>query len=127
MMQRKAKSCSLPIASIFLLLIVVGCSAKAATVFAINANPAQFDGKNITVRGTVDEVRKTTSRAGNDYSTFQIRDAAGDGVKVFTWGHPTIMNGDPVQVTGVFQQVRHVGHYTFYNEIDAQSVRPFTH
>lgn len=66
------------------------------------------------------------SRRGNAYSTFQLRDTAGDAVKVFTWGHPNIMTGDPVQVTGVFEQVRHVGRYTFYNEIDAQSVKPFT-
>jgi hypothetical protein len=126
MMQINAARRWLLLAAAFLLLTVVGCSTET-TVSSISANPAQFDGKSVTVRGTVAELRETISRAGNHYSTFQIRDPTGHATKVFIWGHPSIMNGDPAEVTGVFQQVRRVGRYTFYNEIDAQSVRPFTH
>jgi hypothetical protein len=45
-------------------------------------------------------------------------------VSVFTWGPPVLSNGDRVEVEGVFQQVTHVGRYTFYNEVEAQRVRP---
>lgn len=121
--QGKAKHCWLPIASAFLLLFVVSCPVEAATVLEISANPMLFDGRSVAVEGTADDVLETTSHAGNGYSTFQLRDGAGDAVTVFTWGHPNIRNGNQVQVIGVFQQVRHVGHYTFNDEIDAQSVR----
>ena len=45
-------------------------------------------------------------------------------MKVFTFGTPAIKDGDRVEVRGVFQRVKHVGSYTFHDEIDASSVSP---
>jgi len=68
-------------------------------------------------------VKPTISRRGNAYTTLQVQDT-GPGITVFTYGHLNIVNGDRVEVTGVFSQIKHVGSYTFYNEIEASSVTP---
>ena len=116
----------LPVAGVILFFIVVGNAAET-TVSSKLANPAQFDGKTVTIQGTATAVKETTSRAGNDYATLQVQDPAGGTIKVFTWGHLSTKNVDRVEVTGVFQQIKRVGRYTFYNEIEAQSVRPLMH
>ena len=106
-----------------ILFFTLASHAAEVPIQTIIRNPAQFDSKSVTIRGTTAAVNKTTSHSGNAYSTFEVQD--GDAaIKVFTWGHPGIKAGDLVQVTGVFQQVKRVRQYTFYNEIEAQSVTP---
>jgi hypothetical protein len=39
-------------------------------------------------------------------------------------GHPAVKEGATVEVVGVFQQVKRVDRYTFYDEVEAQTVRP---
>jgi hypothetical protein len=112
----------LSITGLSLFLTFVSNAAEVA-IPSITTNAAQFDGKNVTIRGTVTEVNETVSHSGNAYSTFQVQDAGG-AIKVFTWGHPRIKSGDRVEVTGMFQQVKRVRQYTFYNQIEAQSVTP---
>lgn len=62
---------------------------------------------------------------GNDYTTFNLQDPSGCGaIKVFTWGHPAMNNGDHVRVEGTFETVHRQGRYTFYNEVEATKVTP---
>jgi hypothetical protein len=37
---------------------------------------------------TATAVKATTSKSGNDYTTFQVKDASGSAVRVFSWGLP---------------------------------------
>ena len=115
---------SLCIASLIVFFAFSSYAFEATSIQSIITNPAEFDGKTVTIQGTAAAVKETTSRAGNAYATLQIQDTGG-AIKVFTWGHPSTRNGDRVEVTGVFQQVKRVGRYTFYNEIEAQSIKPF--
>jgi DNA polymerase III alpha subunit len=96
--------------------------AREATAQALLANPAQYDGQTVTVHGTVTGLRERTSRRGDAYTTFKLHDPSG-AVSVFSWGHPTLKNRDRVEVEGVFQEVKHVAPYVFYNEIDARRIR----
>ncbi len=97
--------------------------ASAATVAEIAKDPAAFDQKTVTVSGTAGEVSSRTSRRGNPYTTFRLSDQ-GESVKVFTFGTSAIKDGERVEVRGIFQRVKHVGAYTFHDEIDASSVTP---
>ncbi len=106
-----------------LLLAALAAHAAELPIQALASNPAAFDGQTVTLRGTAAAVRETISRRGNPYTIFKVLDASRYAVKVFTWGHPGIKSGDWVEVIGVFQQIRRVGRYTFYNEVDAHSVR----
>ncbi len=109
----------------FFFFIVFASAFEATSIQSIIANPAQFDGKTVTIRGPAAAVKETVSRRGNSYATLQVQETGGDAIKIFTWGHPSTRNGDRVEVTGVSQQVKRVGRYTFYNEIEAQSIKPF--
>jgi hypothetical protein len=91
--------------------------AVEAKVSQILANPGAFDGQHLTVSGTAQYIRSKTSRRGNQYETFSLCEQA--CVNVFTWGHPKVSEGRPVTVNGTFESVKHVGRYTFRNEIDA--------
>jgi len=116
----------------FPLWLLIACLAQFValaragdvSVDSIVKNPVQYDHQTVTVRGTASAVKLTTSRAGNSYTTFLVGDANGNSVKVFTFGHPPVANGESVEIVGIFEQVKHVRNYTFYNEIDAQTVRP---
>jgi cytochrome c-type biogenesis protein CcmE len=109
-------------ASLFLLLTFATAAAET-TVSSILTDPAQFDGKNITVRGIATAVKPTVSRRGNPYTTLRLQDG-GSAITVYMQGHLPATNGERVEVTGVFQTIKRVGSYTFYNEIEAQSITP---
>jgi DNA/RNA endonuclease YhcR with UshA esterase domain len=114
----------LPIANIILFLPFASNAAET-TVASILANPVQFDGRSVTVRGSATAVKPTVSRKGNAYTTLQLQDG-GSVITVNMRGHPATKTGDRVEVTGVFQTVTHVGAYTVY-KIEAQSITPTLH
>ncbi len=101
------------------------CAAGNDTVHAIVENPAGYDHRSITLQGTAEEVKETTSRRGNDYTTFKLHDPNGsEALNVFIWGHPTLGTLNCVQVEGVFEVEHHQGQYTFRNELEATKVTP---
>jgi len=101
------------------------CNASEDTVHGIVSNPGAYDHRSVTLQGTAEGVKETTSRRGNDYTTFKLRDANGsEALNVFTWGHPTLGNCDRIQVEGVFEVEHHQGQYTFRNELEATKVAP---
>jgi hypothetical protein len=103
-------------------------TAAEVGVCAIVDKPASFNHQTVTLQGIVTALKGTTSRRGNDYTTFKLQDPSGCGaVNIFAWGHPTLNNGDRVLVDGVFETEHHQGRYTFYNEIEATKVTAALH
>ena len=49
-------------------------------------DPAAFDGQNVTLDGTVTDLKEKRSRKGNDYTTFKLQDCG--AVNIFTWVTP---------------------------------------
>jgi hypothetical protein len=114
----------LPIAGSVVFFAVVSLAASPTVpVSSILSNPEQFDGKDVTIRGTAAAVKQTISRRGNPYTTFQVQDNGAE-ITIFTFGHPDTKNGNRVEVTGIFTRAKHVGANTFYNEIEARKVGP---
>jgi len=108
-------------------LALLGASAEAADVAisSLVAEPANFDRQAITFQGTARDVKKKTSRRGNDYTLFKLQGAGGCGtVDVFIWGHPKLSDGDHVRVEGVFETVHHQDQSVFYNQVEATKVVP---
>ena len=92
-------------------------------ICSIVTKPTSFDHQSVALQGTVTSLKETTSHKGNDYTTFKLQDPTGCGaLSVFTWGHPTLSNGNHVQVEGTFETEHHQGQYTFYNELEATKV-----
>jgi hypothetical protein len=107
---------------VFMLAVTVG-NAADTSLCSIVAKPTSFDHQNVSLEGAVASLKETTSRRGNDYSTFKLQDPSGCGaLSVFTWGHPTVSNGDQVRVEGTFEVEHDVGQYKFYNELEATKV-----
>jgi hypothetical protein len=109
-----------------LLICSITANAGEVGVCSLATNRASFDHQNITLQGMAIGVKETTSRRGNDYTTFKLQDSTDDSctVNIFTWGHPKLTNGDHVRVEGVFETEHHQGRYTFYNEVEATKVAP---
>lgn len=105
-----------------LLLGLLALPARGLTVGEILGSPGQFDRKEVVLTGRAEDVRPRSSHRGNEYTTFTLMDESGR-INLFGWGKLAISAGDRVEVHGVFQRVKQVGRYTFYNEVDASSVR----
>jgi cytochrome c-type biogenesis protein CcmE len=108
--------------TVSVLISAIIVHAADTSVKAILENPSRYDGQEVTVIGMASEVKATVSRRGNPYTTLRLTDASGAAMTVYSQGHPNVKSGDAVQVTGTFQQVKQVGRYTFYNQIDASSI-----
>jgi hypothetical protein len=65
----------------------------------------------------VSNIQPRVSHRGNAYETFRLCDSK--CVSVFAWGHPGLAAGQHSIVRGEYDAVKHVGRYTFYNEINA--------
>jgi hypothetical protein len=114
--------CAFVAAIAFLGGMAVPCVAADEVICSIVKAPQDFDHKSVTLKGVPLNVRATTSRRGNDYTTFKLQDSAGCGLDIFTWGHPTLNTCDQLSVDGVFETEHHQGRYTFYNELQATKV-----
>ncbi len=107
-----------------LLILLAGLPAFAqqtVTVGDLAHNRDRYDKQVISVVGTIGDYRERVSARANPYTTFRLLDGAAR-VSVFAWKHQGLRNGLRVRVAGTFAKVRQVGGYTFYNEIQANSV-----
>ena len=95
----------------------------ALTVGEVLQAPEHFDGEVVTLTGRAQRVRTQVSRHGNEYTTFSLTDGSGR-LTVFAWGNIHVTSAERVEVHGQFDHVKHVGRYTFYNELSATSVLP---
>lgn len=90
---------------------------QQVTVQALLSDGKRYDGKQVVLVGVVRELKEKVSRKGNHYYTFKL--AEGDQqVSVFSYGKPTVREGDRVRVTGKFAVEKRVGYATYRNEID---------
>jgi hypothetical protein len=111
-----------------ILIVLAPFSANAAdlAICSITQNPNSFDHQTVTLQGAAMNVKQTTSRRGNDYSTFKLQSQDGCALDIFIWGHPALNAGDQVRVEGEFETEHHQGRYTFYNELQATKVTPIS-
>ncbi len=113
-----------------LLVLFLASAANAqvikTTVTDIVSNPDQYDGKMVQVEGKVLALKFRISEKGNPYTTFKLG-GNWKALKVFSFGTLLVRDGDSVKVIGRYQEVKHVGEYIFYDEIDATggSVKKF--
>lgn len=93
--------------------------AQAFQPSQILINPYSYDGKRMTVSGTVRYVLPQTTPQGKDYTTFNLcnEDAC---ITAFVWGHLKLLEGQRQSVSGRFENAKHVGPSTFANVLEAQ-------
>ncbi|MGC9000776.1 hypothetical protein [Caldisericum sp.] len=98
-------------------------ATQKVEISEIKANPDRYHNQYVSVEGYVENVKQKVSKRGNPYTTFLITDKKGNSLKVFIWGWEDISEGDKVRVEGIFQKVKYVSGYTFYNEISAKGIK----
>jgi hypothetical protein len=93
------------------------------TVEKIVAKKDSFDGKEVSVKGTVSNLKFKTANVKDDFTTFALVGEAGGRINVFIWGSLKLKPGQKVQVTGVYRKVRKTPRRYYYNEIEASEVK----
>ena len=111
-----------------LTIVVLGgfsiSDAIETTVKKIVADKNSYDGKEVSVSGTVSaNLKFKTSKGGKDYTTFSLIGDTGGRINVFVWGKSKLHGGQKVRVTGIYHKVMRVGQSTFRNEIEATEIQ----
>jgi len=103
--------------SLVLLTASPSAFAQAFDPARILSHALAYDGKRLTVSGTVRHVLAQTTPQGKDYTTFDLCDDV--CMKVFVWGHPKLREEQRQSVSGRFETMKHVETYTLENVLDA--------
>jgi hypothetical protein len=93
------------------------------TVEKIVTEKGSYDGKEVSVKGTVSNIKFRTSMGGNPYSTFKLVGESGGRINVFIWGRLKLQPGVKVQVRGFYRKVMRVDQRIYYDQIDASEVK----
>ena len=107
-------------------VVLVGfaiCGAAETTVEEIMNKTDSYEGKTVSLAGTVSNLKFGSIEVGKSYTTFMLASKTGGRIKVFAWGKLTLKAGQNVQVTGVFRKVSAAGNRYFYNQIVASDVK----
>lgn len=103
------------------LVTVAAYADPPLTIQALVQNPNRFDGKVVSVVGTISVYRERASDTGHPFTVFALTDG-GTSITVFIWNRHPFGNGDRVRVTGTFVRAKSVGTVTFDNEIQAHRI-----
>jgi hypothetical protein len=123
------KRCTSKFLFVIVLVLIIGlgsfsiCPAIGTTVDKILADKNSYDGKEVSVSGTVSaDIKFKTTKDGKNYTTFSILGDSGRRIKVFIWGKLKLQGGQKVRVTGIYRKVKKIGEYTFRNGIEATGI-----
>ena len=113
-------------ATLLVSILVLGgisvCLAKT-TVEEIISKSDAYDGKKVTVTGTVSNIKVEAFEVGKNTTTFTLNGKSGGGVKVFASGTLKLQPGQEVRVKGVYRKIRKTAYRYFYNQIEASKVK----
>jgi hypothetical protein len=99
------------------------CAAAETTVEKIMNNGDSYDGRKVSVKGTVSNLKFETLEVGKTYTTFILVGKSGGRIKVSCSGTLKLKPGQEVRVRGVYRKVRTTAHRNYYNEIEASKVK----
>jgi hypothetical protein len=99
------------------------CPAIEITTEKIVTDKDSYDGKKVSVNGSVSNLKFKTSKSGNNYTTFVLVGESGVRINVIILEHPKVKAGQKVRVTGVYRKVKKTAHRNYYNEIEASEVK----
>ncbi len=106
-------------------LLLCGTSTHAATettVEQILGAKDSYDGKEVSVTGTVSTPRFRASRHRKPYMTFPLLGDSGSRVNILFWGEIKLKTGKKIKVQGVYRKMMEMGKYTFRDVIEASKI-----
>jgi len=112
---------------VLVLTIILGgfsiCPSIEITTEKIVTDKDSYDGKEVSVKGSVSNLKFKTLKGGNNYTTFVLVGESGGRINVIISEHPKVKTGQKVRVTGVYRKVKKTAHRNYYNEIEASEVK----
>ena len=112
---------------LLVLTVILGnfsvCTAADTTAEKIITKKDAYDGKEVSVKGTVSNLKIKTANVKDEFTTFILVGESGGRINVFIWGNLKLKPGQKVQVTGVYRKVRRTAQRNYYNEIEASEVK----
>lgn len=116
--------------SLFIILffgaVVLGNFVHAATettVEEILANKDSYDGKELSVSGTVSTPSFKASRQRKPYMTFPLLGESGGLINVLVWEPMKLKKGEKIKATGTYRKIMEMGKYTFRDMIEASEIK----
>lgn len=105
--------------------LAFAAAVEKATVSELLSDGKKYDGKTVSTSGVVAEFKQKTSKAGNKYFTFALKQGEKSSVNVYSRGEADadLKDGVKVGVIGVFRVEKKVQDFTVKNEIDASKVK----
>ena len=98
-------------------------AAETDVVCKVSADPSKFDHQQLTLKGIVSWLHKSTSRSGRKEMTFFLTSFHGcGGVVVYTQEAATLTQGDHLQVEGTFEMEHRQESVVFHNEVQATKI-----
>jgi hypothetical protein len=107
-------------------IVLAGFPIRAAaetTVEKIMNDGDSYDGRKVSVKGTVSNLKFETLEVGKTYTTFLLVGKSGGRIKVSVSRTLKLKPGQEVKVNGVYRKVRKTTHRYYYNEIQASKVK----
>ncbi len=98
------------------------CAVGETTVQDIINKGDSYDGQQVSVTGTVSNLKLRALEAGKNYMTFILTDKSGGRIRVFAWGQLKLQPGQKVTVTGTYRKVGKMAHHIFNNIIEASQI-----
>jgi len=118
-LQRSARH-GIKVMYVLFLLLFLPTVVSAHTIAEVVNNPATFAQQTVNITG---EVANMVTRYGETpYTTFDLQDANGTTVPVFTWGAPTFKQGDVCRVTGSFVLEKTFGTHELARGVEAEKI-----
>ena len=101
---------------------IATASAMETTVGQILADSDSFDGQEVSVAGTVSNLKFRTLKDQRPCTLFVL---VGEGgrINVFMVGRLKLNPGQSVKVTGVYRKMVTISHRLYQNEIEASEIR----
>jgi len=100
----------------------VTAAAKETTVGGILAGSDSYDGKKVSVTGTVSNLKFRTLKDQKPCTTFVLVGEGGH-INVFMLGHLNLNPGQKVQVTGVYRKAVTISYRLYQNTIEASKIK----
>ncbi|MBS1706190.1 MAG: hypothetical protein JST40_09975 [Armatimonadetes bacterium] len=107
---------------VFSLVSIAVAKDVVLDVDTFESKAATYDKKTVTIKGSVSEYKKNTSKKGNAYTTLVLKGKK-TSVNVYWQSHSKldIKDGKTLTVTGIYRKEKTVGNRTFKNEIEVSA------
>ena len=99
------------------------CPAIEITTEKIVTDKDSYDGKEVSVSGTVSSPKFKASRAGKTYMTFPLLGDSGGRINILFWGDMKLKPGKRVMGKGIYRKIMEMGKYTFRDVVAASELK----